>query len=94
MTITDPDHANDGSDVWFMERPVLAAPVVLECNVFCATNAVILRGTRIGPNAVVAAGAVVTGGEHPSGWLIGGVPARALKPLEAAAHDDPPVPLR
>lgn len=95
VTIADSDHANDGSDTFFMQLPLLAAPVVLERNVFCATNAVVLRGTRIGRNAVVAAGAVVTGGEHPPGWLIGGVPARALKPLPAAPpHDDQALPLR
>ena len=94
VTITDSDHAADGSDVWFMDQPVRADPVVLEQNVFCGTNAVVLRGTRILRNAVVAAGAVVTGGEHAGGWLIGGIPARALKPLTTTQHDDPPVPLR
>jgi acetyltransferase-like isoleucine patch superfamily enzyme len=53
----------------------------------------VLRGTTILRNAVVAAGAVVTGGEHPSGWLIGGTPARALKPL-STTQDDPALPLR
>ena len=94
VTIADSDHSADGSDSWFLDQPVLSEPVVLERNVFCATNAVVLRGTRLGANAVVAAGAVVIGGELPSGWLIGGVPAKALKPLAAPAHDDPPVPLR
>jgi acetyltransferase-like isoleucine patch superfamily enzyme len=94
VTITDSDHANDGSDTWFLHQPVLADPVVLERNVFCATNAVVLRGTLIRCNAVVAAGAVVTGGEHPSGWLIGGVPARPIKSLSATALDDPPLSLR
>ena len=94
VTITDSDHANDGSDTWFMDQPVHADEVVLGRNVFCATNAVVLRGTRIGANSVVAAGAVVTGGEHPSGWLIGGVPAKPLKSLAGARHDDPSLPLR
>jgi acetyltransferase-like isoleucine patch superfamily enzyme len=94
VTITDSDHSHDGSDAWFLRQPVIAEPVVLESNVFIATNVVVLRGTHILRNAVVAAGAVVTGGEHPASWLIGGVPARALKPLQAATHDDPPVPLR
>jgi 2,3,4,5-tetrahydropyridine-2-carboxylate N-succinyltransferase/tetrahydrodipicolinate N-acetyltransferase len=77
-----------------MDQPVHADEVVLGRNVFCATNAVVLRGTRIGANSVVAAGAVVTGGEHPSGWLIGGVPAKPLKSLAGARHDDPSLPLR
>jgi acetyltransferase-like isoleucine patch superfamily enzyme len=94
VTITDSDHSHDGSDAWFLKQPVVAERVVLESNVFCATNVVVLRGTTILRNAVIAAGAVVTGGEHPGGWLIGGVPAKPLKPLSAAAHDDPPVPLR
>jgi acetyltransferase-like isoleucine patch superfamily enzyme len=94
VTITDSDHANDGSDTWFMDQPVHAAPVVLERNVFCGTNVVVLRGTTILRNAVVAAGAVVTGGEHPGGWLIGGIPARPLKPLTTTQHDDPALPLR
>jgi acetyltransferase-like isoleucine patch superfamily enzyme len=85
VTIADSDHSNDGSAVFFMEQPVISEPVVLGRNVFCATNSVILRGSRVGDNAVVAAGAVVTGGELPSGWLIGGVPARALKQLPAAS---------
>ena len=94
VTITDSDHANDGSDVWFMDQPVFADPVVLGRNVFCGTNVVILRGSIILGNAVVAAGAVVTGGEHAGGWLIGGIPARALKPLTTTEHDDPTLPLR
>jgi acetyltransferase-like isoleucine patch superfamily enzyme len=94
VTITDSDHANDGSDVWFMDQPVDADPVMLERNVFCGTNVVVLRGSRILRNAVVAAGAVVTGGEHAGGWLIGGIPARALKPLKATRRDDPTLPLR
>ena len=48
-----------------------------------ATNVVVLRGTTIGRNAVAAAGAVLTGGGYPAGWLVGGIPARPLKPLGA-----------
>lgn len=92
-TVMDSDHAPDGSDTPCLEQPLLAEPVVLERNVFCGTNAVVLRGSRIGCNSVVAAGAVVTGGEHPPGWLIAGVPARDIKQLTAAPTHDPPVPL-
>lgn len=83
VTVTDSDHANDGSDTWFMAQPLRVEPVELGDNSFVATNAVLLRGVRLGANAVVAAGAVVTAGELPAGWLVAGVPARAVKPLSA-----------
>lgn len=88
VTVTDSDHANDGSDTWFMDQPLRVEPVTLGDNAFVATNAVLLRGARLGANTVVAAGAVVTAGDLPAGWLIAGVPARAVKALasvEAAA---------
>jgi acetyltransferase-like isoleucine patch superfamily enzyme len=81
VTITDSDHASDGSDTWFMAQPLHVEPVSLGDNAFVATNAVLLRGVRLGADAVVAAGAVVQGGDLPAGWLIAGVPARAVKPL-------------
>jgi len=83
VTVTDSDHANDGSDTWFMAQPLHVESVSLGDNAFVATNAVLLRGVRLGANAVVAAGAVVTAGELPAGWLVAGVPARAVKPLGA-----------
>ena len=81
VTIIDSDHGFDGSDTFFMEQPLRSTPVVLGDNVFVATNGVVLRGSTIGASSVVAAGAVVTGGEFPEAHVIGGVPARALKPL-------------
>ncbi len=83
VTVTDSDHANDGSDTWFMDQPLHVDPVALGTNAFAATNAVILRGVRLGANAVVAAGAVVVAGDYDAGWLVAGVPARAVKPLGA-----------
>jgi acetyltransferase-like isoleucine patch superfamily enzyme len=94
VTITDSDHTNDGSGTPFLQQPVVAEPVELGRNVLCGTNVVVLKGTRIGADTVVAAGAVVTRGEHRSGWLIGGVPAQPLRQLGVGAHDDPSVPLR
>jgi len=81
VTVIDSDHGFDGSDTFFMQQPVRSAPVVIGDNVFLATNVVVLRGTTIGDNSVAAAGAVLNGGEFPAGHVIGGVPARALKPL-------------
>lgn len=50
-------------------------------NVVLGQNAIILPGVKIGPNAVVAAGAVVSK-DVPPNSIVGGVPARVIKTLE------------
>lgn len=51
-------------------------------NVFVGTNVTILNNVRIGPNAIVAAGAVVTR-DVPPNSIVGGVPAKVLGSLDA-----------
>lgn len=46
-------------------------------NVFIGINAIVLPGVTIGPNAIVAAGAVVTRDVLPNS-VVGGVPAREI----------------
>lgn len=46
-------------------------------NVFIGSNSTILYDVRIGPNAIVAAGSVVTK-DVPPGSIVGGVPARVI----------------
>lgn len=46
-------------------------------NVFIGANALILGPVKIGPNAIVAAGAVVNK-DVPPGTIVGGVPARII----------------
>ena len=46
-------------------------------NVFIGTGAIILAGTRIGPNAIISAGAVVSH-DVPPGSIVGGVPAKVI----------------
>ena len=62
------------------------APVVLGDRVFVGANAVIMMGVRIGDEAVIAAGAVVTK-DVPARTVVAGVPARpvAAVALEGAS---------
>ena len=50
-------------------------------HVFIGANCLILNGVKIGPNAVVAAGSVVTK-DVPEGTVVGGNPARVIGTLD------------
>lgn len=50
-------------------------------NVFVGTNVTILNNVRIGPNAIVAAGAVVSK-DVPPNSVVGGVPAKVICSLD------------
>jgi acetyltransferase-like isoleucine patch superfamily enzyme len=57
------------------------SPVVLERNVWVGRSALIMPGTRIGENAVIAAGAVVTK-DVPANSVAAGVPASIVKTFD------------
>jgi len=59
----------------------IGKPVTIERNVWIAAGATIIGGITIGENSVVAAGAVVTK-DVPPNVLVGGNPARILRPIE------------
>ena len=54
------------------------AKVTIGDNVWIGDRVTILKGSRIGKNSVIAAGAVVSG-EFPDNVIIGGVPAKIIR---------------
>jgi maltose O-acetyltransferase len=59
----------------------IAKPVTIEDNVWLGGGALILPGVRIGKNAVVGAGAVVTK-DVPANTIVGGNPAKVIREIE------------
>lgn len=59
-----------------------AAPITVGKNVWIGSHATILPGVTIGDGSIVAAGAVVTK-SVPANSVVGGVPAREIKRLDA-----------
>lgn len=60
--------------------PPMAAPVKIKRGAWICTGAILLPGTTVGENALVAAGAVVTRNVEPA-TLVAGIPARTVKHL-------------
>lgn len=60
----------------FLNNEIVGCIEIMD-NVFVGTNVTILNNVRIGPNAIVAAGAVVTK-DVPPNSVVGGVPARVI----------------
>jgi maltose O-acetyltransferase len=58
----------------------MAKPIVIEDNVWIGGGAILLPGVRIGLNAVVGAGAVVTR-DVPANTVVAGNPARVIREI-------------
>jgi acetyltransferase-like isoleucine patch superfamily enzyme len=80
---------HDGGTFVFRERPeyksvIKYGRITVYENCFIGARAIIMPGVTIGPNAVVAAGAVVTKSVPPNS-VVAGVPARVLCDVESYA---------
>jgi serine acetyltransferase len=79
--ITDQNHGYEDPEMPVGLQPTKEQPVRIGSGSWLGANAVILPGTDLGRNCVVAAGAVVRGafGDHT---VVAGVPARAVRTLK------------
>lgn len=79
VTLVDSFHDVDGSDTWTQDQPLGTGPISVGRNTMVFSGAVILHGTSLGPNTVVAANALVPSGEHQAGVVLVGNPAKPVK---------------
>jgi len=96
--VTDHNHRYDDPDTPVARQWVDAAPVSIGAGSWLGARAVVLPGTTIGCNVVVAAGSVVRG-EVPDHAVVAGVPGKVVRryadgewepPLDGDDHDHPP----
>jgi acetyltransferase-like isoleucine patch superfamily enzyme len=76
--ITDENHSYEDPDQPIGWQPPTEAAVRIGSGSWLGANVVILPGTELGMNTVVAAGAVVRG-TFPDHVVLGGVPAKVLR---------------
>ena len=80
--ITDQNHGYEDPHAAIGWQATTEKPVVIGSGSWLGTGVVILPGTHLGRNTVVAAGAVVSG-TFPDHVVLGGVPARILRHYSA-----------
>jgi len=78
------NHVYDDPTRPMIEQGITAEGIVVEDDVWIGAGAIITDGVHIGRGAVVAAGAVVTTDVSPH-TVVGGIPARVLKQIEAGS---------
>jgi serine acetyltransferase len=76
--VTDSNHGFDDLDAPIGEQIGTHQPVTIGSGSWIGHGAVILPGTRLGRNVVVAAGSVVRG-EVPDHSVVAGVPAKVIR---------------
>jgi acetyltransferase-like isoleucine patch superfamily enzyme len=81
--ITDQNHVYDDPDIPIGRQWPRNSPVSIGSGSWLGAGAIILPGTRLGRQCVVAGGAVVRG-EFPDHSVVAGVPARLVRSYDPA----------
>jgi acetyltransferase-like isoleucine patch superfamily enzyme len=93
--VTDQNHGYEDPDHPIGGQPPVEAGVSIGAGSWLGAHAVVLPGAQIGPNVVVAAGAVVRG-RVPGHCVVAGVPARVVRRWQPGSGwmdvDEKPVP--
>lgn len=74
-------------DIYDYNKYVLNSPIVIGCNSWIATGAIVLSGVVLGEHTVVAAGAVVTKSFPEGNQILAGNPARVIRKLKDYGFD-------
>jgi serine acetyltransferase len=82
--ITDQNHSYSDPDAPIGRQWPVNSPVSIGSGTWLGTGVIVLPGSVIGRNVVVAAGAVVRG-EIPDHCVVGGVPAKVIKDFSPEA---------
>jgi acetyltransferase-like isoleucine patch superfamily enzyme len=88
--ITDQNHGYEDPELPVGLQPTNEGAVKIGSGSWLGANVVILPGTHLGRNCVVAAGAVVRG-TFPDHTVVGGVPAKVLRTFEDGEWHRPAV---
>jgi acetyltransferase-like isoleucine patch superfamily enzyme len=77
-TLAGQNHGFDDPDTPIFQQPMTSLGIEIGDGVWIGANAVVLDGVKVGPHAILAAGAVVTR-DVPAYAIVGGNPARVLR---------------
>jgi len=78
--ITDSNHGHSLKGIAFRKQPMEVEKILIGNNVWLGRNVMLLKGSELSSDTIVAAGAVVTK-RFSGNVILGGVPAKVIKSI-------------